>query len=111
MNSIIKTALVAGLAIAASGAAQAATYWVKDGVHLNARSGPSASYYRVYTFTPCTKLEVVGYQGGWSQVSYNNQLYWVSSKYLQDYRCGYQAPAPTYKQAPKTYAPKQKNNY
>ena len=107
MNNFFKATTLSIAATLAAGAASANTYWVEDGIHLNARSGPGTQYYAETTLKPCTKVEVVGQKWGWAKISYNYQTYWVSAKYLQDYKCGYKAPKktyqqPTYKQ-PKTY--------
>lgn len=93
MKTFIKAAAIALVATVSAGAASATTYWVKDGIHLNARSGPSASTYKVGTFNPCTKVHVVDYKHGWAKVVYKHKAYWVSAKYLQGHSCGYHAPA------------------
>lgn len=103
MKTIVKTALFAIATTLAAGAASATTYWVQDGVHLNARSGPGASYYKIGTFNPCTKVHVVAYKHGWAKVAYNHKTYWVSAKYLQDSSCGYKAPAKKKTYGHKTY--------
>jgi uncharacterized protein YraI len=114
MTNLFKAAALAIAATLAAGAASASSFWVQDGIHLNARSGPGTQYYTQATFSPCTKVHVIGYKWGWAQVSYNHQTYWVSAKYLQDSKCGYRAPRQaygghaTYKPAPtykKTYTP------
>lgn len=96
MTNIFKAAAIALAATFAAGAASATTYWVQDGVHLNARSGPGTQYYAEATFRPCTKVHVIGYQWGWAKVAYNHRTYWVSAKYLQGSKCGYHAPKRTY---------------
>lgn len=106
MTNIIKATVISIATILAVGSASAATYWVEDGIHLNARSGPGTKYYTETTLKPCTKVEVVGQKWGWAKVSYKRSTYWVSAKYLQEYECGYRAPKKTYKKP--TY---KKNDY
>ena len=105
MKTTLKAAFIAAATLLSAGAAQATTYWVQDGVHLNARSGPSAQYHKVGTFNPCTKVHVIAYQHGWAKVAFNHKAYWVSAKYLQNRSCHYQPPAKTY------HAPAKKKTY
>ena len=52
MKNIFKAAAIAIAATFAAGAASATTYWVQDGIHLNARSGPGTQYYSETTLKP-----------------------------------------------------------
>ncbi len=96
MKNFLTAAVIAVSATLAAGAASATTYWVDNGITLNARSGPGTNYHVVGSFNPCTKVHVVGYHHGWAKVAFNNYYYWVSAKYLQNHACntGYYKPAP-----------------
>ena len=108
MKTFIVSAIIAATALTAS-AASATQAWVGNS-HLNARSGPGTGHPIIGTFVPCTVIDVIEYQYGWARVSYENQFYWVSSQYIQDYACTYTPPTQTYTPpahtAPKpTYTP------
>ncbi|MCH2094700.1 MAG: hypothetical protein MK160_06220 [Rhodobacteraceae bacterium] len=86
MKKLIISAIIATAGLTAS-AASATTYWVQEGIKLNARTGPSTYYHAVGKFHGCTKLHVVAYKKGWAKVAYKHDYYWVSAKYLQNHAC------------------------
>ncbi len=87
MKKVLISAILAATAAITATSASATSYWVKHGVSLNARSGPSTYYDVVYRFNACTPLHVVSYKDGWAKVQYNHNYYWVSAKYLSDHKC------------------------
>jgi uncharacterized protein YraI len=101
MNKLFAAALIATAALTST-AAMATQAWVGQN-QLNARSGPGTNYSVLGSFDPCTPVDVVENQYGWSKVYYNNTYYWVSSQYLQNYACTYTPPVQTY--TPPTYTP------
>jgi uncharacterized protein YraI len=103
MTKLLVSALLAASALTAS-AAVADQAWVGNN-HLNARSGPGVGYDLLGTFNPCTPVDVIEYQYGWARVSHDNNNYWVSSQYLQDYACAYTPPKQTYTPPKPTYTP------
>lgn len=92
MKKYLIAAVLAATSTLAATAASASTYWVKYGITLNARSGPGTYYDVIGKFHSCNAVNVVDYQNGWAKISYNGYNYWVSSRYLQQHKCGYQAP-------------------
>jgi len=72
-----------------AGAASAHTAWVNGGAYLNARSGPGTRFFVETTFQPCTPLNVIGNQRGWSMIEYGAHTLWVSSAYLMNTPCGF----------------------
>jgi len=101
MRKLLMMGVVAATATLGAVGAEASSGWVKQGVSLNARSGPSTGYPVVHTFSSCTELTLGQWQNGWVQVSYNYQNYWVAGQYVANHACqaynpphnpGYQKP-------------------
>ena len=51
---------------------------------LNFRSGPSTSYSKISTLSYGTEVGFISESSGWSKISYNGKVGYVSSQYLSD---------------------------
>ena len=89
MKQKIAAAMLALGCVFSAGAASAYTAWVNGGAYLNARTGPGTRFFVETTFQPCTPLNVIGNQRGWSMIEYGAHTYWVSSAYLMNTPCGF----------------------
>jgi len=89
MKQKMAAAMLALGCVFSAGAASADTAWVNGGAHLNARTGPGTRFFVETTFQPCTPLNVIGNQWGWSMIEYGAHTLWVSSAYLMNTPCGF----------------------
>ncbi|MCC1491880.1 SH3 domain-containing protein [Cognatishimia sp. F0-27] len=92
MKTLLISAAIAASTLFGASTASATQAWVEHGISLNARSGPGTGYHVLGTFSPCTKVHVVGHKHGWAKVSFNHHHYWVSAKYLSNHACRYAKP-------------------
>ncbi|MGD9863343.1 MAG: SH3 domain-containing protein [Pseudodonghicola sp.] len=85
--------LAAAVALTA-GAAHADSYrYVREGVNLNARSGPGAGYAARRVLAPGTRITLVQQIGNWAQVrTPEGLLLWVFGAYLMDQASQGKAP-------------------
>jgi len=77
--------LAAALALGAGAASADSFRYVKEGVNLNARSGPGSNYATRQVLKPGSKITVVKQQGSWAQIkTTEGLLLWVFNSYLMD---------------------------
>ncbi len=88
--------LAAGLALMGQPAAADIFLYVRDGIYLNARTGPGTRYPRHRVLRPGTRLRIIARQGNWARVQTpEGLLLWVFLSYLVD-----RGPQPQLRPAP-----------
>ncbi|MDK3018461.1 SH3 domain-containing protein [Pseudodonghicola flavimaris] len=77
--------LAVAIALSTGTASADSLRYVREGVSLNARSGPGSSYAAKRVLAPGTKITVIGTQGDWARIrTADGLLLWVFSSYLMD---------------------------
>ena len=89
MKRLLRTIVLGTIASFSAAPLVASTAWVEGGVYLNARSGPGTHFFVEMALSPCSAINIIGYQNGWSMIAYAGHTYWVSSRYVQNSPCGY----------------------
>ena len=106
-----KTLSLAAVALALAASPAAATeLFVKKGVSLNCRVGPSSSHHVVKVLHPAQSVKLIDHHAGWAQVRAHHAVCWAAKSYLTDDLHKHHAPkkaAPkkVHKPAPKKHKP------
>lgn len=82
MFRFLSAAVFALIALAATSALAGQTMYVKPGVHLNARSGPSTSHHVVKVLSPGMAVTAIAHKGWWVKIKHGHGHAFVSKKFL-----------------------------